>query len=259
MGKLTSTRPGVLPNAIRSAGARASCLCLLLGFTLTSFTSVQSAPRSTPGTPKPAAVPAPADPSVAGATVPAEPALVAKPDSKAAVPAKASRYAGKDLKGYIETLAKQLSILDRATDPFGQSQDPNAKPVVRAVAAKVVRRPTAEPPALFSDIVSRIAITTIMPKEKRFYVGSRSIGQGDKLPISFRNKQIHTEVTEVSASRIVFRNIDTGEIGIRQLRMLPKGVTFGNKLTTPGMVPTNANAPLEIDSPPPPSAGTANP
>ena len=194
---------------------------------------------------------------------PAPPAPAAPP-AKAAMPAEKtaestpSRYAGKDTKAYVDAFASRLSMRERASDPFGQLQDPDAKPVVKPTVAKAARRPTAEPPVTLSDIVSRIEITTIMPKDKRFYVGGRSIGQGDKVPITFRNKQIKTEVTEVSARRIVFRNLDTGETGIRQLDMLPPGILWGT-LKTPGIAPTKANAPLEIDSPSANPAGSPNP
>ena len=187
----------------------------------------------------------------------APPAKVATPAEKAAE-STPSRYAGKDINAYVDSLASRLAMRERASDPFGQPQDPDAKPLVKPTVAKATRRPAAEPPVTLSDIVSRIEITTIMPKDKRFYVGGRSIGQGDKVPITFRNKQIKTEVTEVSARRIVFRNLDTGETGIRQLDMLPPGILWGT-LRTPGIAPTQANAPLEIDSPSANPAGSPNP
>jgi len=176
---------------------------------------------------------------------PVDPAVSSLPSGNGPTP---SRYAGEDLKTYIAELANQLAIRSRVSDPFAQLQDPNAKPQVKPTVAKTARRTAPEPPATLSDIVGRIEITTIMPKDRRFLVGSRSIGQGDKVPIAFRNKQIRTEVTEVSSHRIAFRNLDTGEIGVRQLNILPPGMTPGTRtLTAPGMVPTNPNAPLEID------------
>jgi len=171
-----------------------------------------------------------------------------------------SRYVGNDLKFYVEALANQFAMHERAIDPFGQLQDPNAKPVAKPTVTKTHRRQTVEPPTTLTDIVGRIEITTIMPKVQRFLVGSRSIGQGDKLPLSYHNKQIHTQVTEVSSRRIVFRNLDTGEIGVRQLNILPLGMTPGTRnITAPGMVPANPNSPLEIDYQPILPAAAANP
>ncbi|KAB2640430.1 MAG: hypothetical protein DVB25_03985 [Verrucomicrobia bacterium] len=186
------------------------------------------------------------------------PVVTATAAAKAATPIP-SRYVGSDLKTYVEALAKQLAIYERASDPFGQLQDPNAKPVAKTSATKTIRRLSAEPPASLTDIIGRIEITTIMPKDKRFLVGSRSVGEGDKLPLIFHNKPIHTQVTEVSSRKIVFRNLDTGELGVRQLNVLPPGMTPGTRnITAPGMVPANPNSPLEIDSPPSLPAAAAN-
>lgn len=203
--------------------------------------------------------------SVAAHSSPLAPAAPPAPAAAAAAAAKAnapmpSRYASTDLKAYVEALANQLAIRTRASDPFGQLQDPNAKPVIKPTVTKTVRRATVEPPASLSDIVGRIEITTIMPRDKRFLVGSRSIGQGDKIPLNYHNRQIHTEVTEVSSRRIVFRNIDTGELGVRQLNLLPQGMTPGTRnIGAPGMVPASPNSALEIEAAPPSPATTTVP
>ena len=176
----------------------------------------------------------------------------AQPDPKAPL---ASRHAGTDLPAYVEVLADQFSIRRRTTDPFCQPQDPNAKVAVKpTVATKQTRRAvTAEPPTPLSAVVKQIEITTVMPRDKRFLIGERRLGQGDKLTLTFQNKPIPTRITEVSSRRIVFTNTDTGEIGIRELDMLPQGMTPGTRgIVTPGMVPVNSDAPLEIGSSSPP-------
>lgn len=226
-----------------------TCAFAFLAMSIASSAFAQSPPAPAAGAPAPKAQP----------PIKETPAADAARSAATPVPVP-SRYATEDLKAYIEGIASQLAIASRASDPFGQLQDPNAKPVVKPTVAKTVRRVTAEPPASLSDIVSKIEITTIMPRDKRFLVGSRNIGQGDKIPITFRNKQIHTEVTEVSSRRIVFRNVDTGEIGIRQLNLLPSGMTPGTRnITAPGMVPANPNTPLEVDVPPPSTVAPTNP
>ncbi|MEI7953738.1 MAG: hypothetical protein WCJ66_01095 [Verrucomicrobiota bacterium] len=172
----------------------------------------------------------------------------------------ASRFIGTDLKSYVAAISSQLAMRERSSDPFGQLQDPNAQPVAKPIGAKTIRRTTVEPSATLTDIVARIEITTIMPRDKRFLVGNRSIGQGDILPLNFHNKQIRTQVTEVSSRKIVFRNLETGELGIRQLNVLPLGMTPGtHNISPPGMVHANPNNALEINSPPPLSPATANP
>jgi hypothetical protein len=204
-----------------------------------------------------AALPAPASPGTA--PVPAQPS--SHGDKAAASATMPSRYAGEDTKAYAAELAKALSTSNRSLDPFCQPQDPDAKPVVKAVIAKTPRRTTtAEPPAALSEIVGQIKVTTIMPKDKRFLVGDRSLGIGDKVPLNYKNKTIHTEITEVSAVRIVFRNTENGELGILKLNLLPAGMTRGTKgITAPGISPADPNAPLEIDSSNTQSVGSITP
>ena len=231
-----------------------ACSLLLLGLLLASCVSAQSEPPSNTNAPAPKTQP----PQKARAQVPATP-----PAPSVTLPAKAptpSRYIGNELKSYVETLANQLAMRERTLDPFGQVQDPNAKPVAKPTLTKSIRRITAEPPASLTDIVGRIEISTVMPKDKRFLVGSRSIGQGDKLPLSFHNKQIHVQVTEVSSRNIIFRNLDTGELGVRQLNILPSGMTQGtHSITASSMVHSNPSSALEIDPPPYHSTETINP
>jgi hypothetical protein len=152
-----------------------------------------------------------------------------------------------ELDAYVASLGAMFSMKSRETDPFGQAQDPNAKPVIKTVAKATQRAPQLQATP-FSDIIRMIVVTTIMPKEKRFLVGTRSIAQGDRIPLTFRGKQIQVEVTEVSSREIAFRNLDNGETATRKLDMLPAGMTPGNRgITARGMVPDRPNAPLELD------------
>ena len=193
-----------------------------------------------------------------------QPALATKPKDSATAPAAAlaaphtanapvpSRFVGPDLKSYVEAIASQFAMRERTSDPFGQQQDPNARPVVKPIDSKTIRRTTIEPSTSLSDIVARIEITTIMLKDKRFLVGI--------LPLNFRNKPIRTQVTEISSKKIVFRNLDTGELGVRQLNILPSGMTQGtHSITASSMVHSNPSSALEIDPPPYHSTETINP
>ena len=172
-----------------------------------------------------------------------------KPKEAATVITIPSRFVGPaELDAYVTSLTSAFSMHDRATDPFGQLQDPNAKPVVKATVAKTTQRAPQLQATPFSDIVRLIIVTTIMPGEKRFLVGTRSFAQGDHIPLTFRNKQIRVEVIQVTSQQIVFRNLDTGETASRKLDMLPAGMTPGHRgINAPGMVPDRPNAPIELD------------
>ena len=159
-----------------------------------------------------------------------------------------SRYAGADLSNYSSAISSQFTITKRITDPFCQPQDPNAKPVVSPISKKITQRATSTDPARkLSNIVSQIPITTVMPREKRFLVGSRSISEGENLTLNHQNKLIHTQVTEVTSARIIFTNTETGEQAVRTLSLLPAGMSSGQRQITPaGMLRKQANTPLEI-------------
>lgn len=154
-----------------------------------------------------------------------------------------------ELAAYIDAECSAFSIRGRVRDPFGHSQDPDAKPVAQLSAAKTLRRATPILATPFSDIVRLIIITTIMPGEKRFLVGTRSISQGDQMPITFRGKHISVEITEVNTRQIGFRNLETGEIAMRQLDMLPAGMTPGSHdMITPDIKPDLPNAPINLET-----------
>jgi len=225
---------------------------LFLGLVMSSPAFAQSAANFNTHQIAPAA---PAAPPAKSDKAPAAKSKEAGPVS--AVP---SRFVGPaELDSFVGALTSAFSMHDRETDPFGQPQDPNAKPVIKASVAKVSQRVTQVIATPFSDIVRLLVVTTIMPGEKRFLVGTRSIAQGDKFSLSFRNKQIRVEVMEVTSRQIVLRNLDTGETATRKLDMLPVGMTPGlHGITAPGMVPDRPNAPIELDTGEPPIEPSQN-
>lgn len=189
----------------------------------------------------------------AKAPMPAFPAAkVEKHAAKVAGPISplASRYVGAaDMNSYVESIASVFLIRKQERDAFGQSQDPDAKPLPKMDPVLKTRRIAPVLAIQFTEIIQKIIVTTIMPGEQRFLIGTRSIKRGEELPLSFRGKQIHVQVTEVSSRQIGFRNIATGEVAFRKLDMLPPGMTPGRQgLTAPGMIPDKANAPIELES-----------
>jgi hypothetical protein len=171
-----------------------------------------------------------------------------------------SRFVGEaDLAAYVESYANVLSIRERTSDPFGQFQDPDAKPIVKPTVAKQTRRTAPLQATPFSDIIKLLQVTTIMPKEKRFLVGTRSIKQGDVIPLGFRGKNIKVEVASVSSQQIEFRNLENNETASLKLNLLPVGMTPGTHgITAPGMVPDRPNATIELDPGNVPTENTQN-
>jgi hypothetical protein len=83
------------------------------------------------------------------------------------------------------------SIGLRTTDPFGHQRDPDAKPIERkpviAAATPAAAQSAPAPAVPFSEIVRQVAITAVMPSQRRFLVGTRTISQNDRFPITFLN------------------------------------------------------------------------
>ncbi|MEO8616178.1 MAG: hypothetical protein ABI600_13620 [Luteolibacter sp.] len=163
------------------------------------------------------------------------------------------------LDAYVASITATFSIQSRETDPFGLPQDPNAKPVIQNPIAKATHRAPQLQATPFADIIRLIVVNTIMPGEKRFLVGTRSISQGQQIPLTFRSKQIRVQVTEVTSQQITFRNLDTGETASRKLDILPVGMTPGSRgITAPGMVLDRPNAPIELETSEPPIETSQN-
>lgn len=162
-----------------------------------------------------------------------------------------SRHVGTDAEAYIRTLSSRLASASRTTDPFGQLQDPAAKPAVPKVAKPTLDKPTGGPAAKpFSDIVKQIRVTTVMPAENRFLVGTRTLNTGDTFPLVSQGRRYQVKVIEVSAEHILFRDLNSSEEGELRLDVMPQGMSRGIRgVLAPGMEASKADAPLEIDTP----------
>ena len=148
---------------------------------------------------------------------------------------------------YLQALNAVLTISKRETDPFGQVQDPDARPVIKTPIARTQRAaPMQATP--FADIIRLIKVTTVMPSERKFLIGTRSIKQGDRIPLTFRGRNIAGEVASVSSKSSDFRNVENGETASLSLNLMPAGMTPGSEvITAPGMTLDRPDAPLDLD------------
>lgn len=240
MGKLTPQSVATAPASLATA-----CLLFLLGLVLVSPVRAQSAANFDTKTLTP-------ETSVPVAEKTAKPEKAVKKTPKAIGPVSTvpSRYVtAADLESHLASISSVFVIQNRSFDPFGQPQDPDAKPVVKLTVATAVKRGGPVQATPFADIVRLLVVTTIMPGEKRFLVGARSIKEGDQIPLSFHGKPIRVQITKVTSSEIGFRNLDSGETASRKLDLLPAGMTPGNQgISAPGMVQDHPNAPIELEA-----------
>lgn len=175
----------------------------------------------------------------------------AKPASPEAAPVTTTpsrNIAPDDMDAYLVSMSAVFMSRERATDPFGHLQDPDARPVIKTPLAQA-NRPAAIQAVPFEEIIRLIKINAIMPGEKRFLIGTRTIRKGDQIPLIHRNRQIRAQVIDVTSKQIDFRNLDTGETASRVLDILPAGMTPGsNGITAPGMTLDQPNAPIELET-----------
>ncbi len=196
--------------------------------------------------------PAPAAEAPAAASAKPEradaPAANSAPDTAAI--GTPSRYIGEnDLAAYVKSVSSILSIRNRTTDPFGQYQDPDARPIIKTPVAKSTRRMAPAQSFPFSEIINRIKVNTVMPAEDKFLIGTRTFRAGETMNLTFRMKNIPVEITSVSAREIEFRNIESGEKASLRMFLLPAGMTPGSGgIQAPGMVREQRNAPVDLDS-----------
>jgi hypothetical protein len=175
-----------------------------------------------------------------------------KPEADAGpVPQIPSRYAGAEVESYVASLNAILAIRSRANDPFGQSQDPTAKPLKPKTTLPNLPRPIALPSIKFSEVIAKIPVTTVIPGEGRFLVGTRSFLKGDRFPVRYQTHTYNTQILDVTARTILFRNLENGETGSLTLDLMPQGMSKGNQgILAPGMQPARGDAPLELESDP---------
>ncbi len=162
--------------------------------------------------------------------------------------ANSSRFIEPDNRpGFVTEKLAVLSMTSREYDPFGQVQDPEAKPAV--VKPTVTRRPTTLKRTSYAEIIQRIKINTVIPADKRFLIGTRSFKLGDEIPIMYRGRKTMIEVVKVKSSSVDFKNTETGEVASVKLKLMPAGMSSGKDgFKAPGMVKDNDNAPLQLDS-----------
>ena len=160
-----------------------------------------------------------------------------------------SRYAGGEIPAYVRGLSARFSIRKRATDPFGRYQDPDFKaPEPKVLAKSPTQRFRPEPPVAFADIIASISVNMVDPEKQQFLIAGRSFRKANIFPLQLPNgKQVKVQVVAVTANRIDFRNVDTGESAPLKLDMLPSGMKRGTgDISAPGIQPTGTDAPIQV-------------
>ena len=157
-----------------------------------------------------------------------------------------SRLIGEaELEDYIARVANALPMAKRERDPFGAIQDPEA---AKAVVPVITDNPTNRTATPLADVVAAISIGAVMPADKRFLIGSRSISQNQVFAVTFGGRNYRLRAEEISTRRIVFRNVENNDTAIRDFNALPAGMSRGgNASPVPGMSPAGPDSPIQLD------------
>lgn len=183
------------------------------------------------------------------ADLPPKDSQATKSTSKSPNPTTPSRFITEaNFTPYVTAVTAEFSMRGRTSDPFGQLQDPDVKRILKAPIGKSHPRTAPIQATPFADIIRLIKVTTVIPKEQRFLIGTRTLKQGDSLSLNYRGKPIHVQITAVSSHQIDFSNLDTHENASLKLDLLPAGMTPGAyPMSAPGMTHDRMDAPLELD------------
>ncbi len=146
-----------------------------------------------------------------------------------------SRFAINNIKLYTVARIADLSMKDRATDPFGLFQDTELKPKPE--------RPTTNnpggdkiPTASLQDIVNQIEVSTIMVREKSFLSQRQVFEESMEFTIGTGDRTKRLKVLKVEETKIVFKDLDSEEEATLKMKALPPGVFVGGgRLTPDGM------------------------
>lgn len=132
----------------------------------------------------------------------------------------------------VEKLKQRLAINKRKRGPFGLYQILSKTPVYSGpMKDKFKKTP-------FHEFINEIQISVINAKEKEFLVGARMFRLGQVFPLARGKERLSVEIQSVSRSRVVFKNLQTGEVAVRRLDDLPDGITASARsLNVPGVTP----------------------
>ncbi|MBJ07132.1 MAG: hypothetical protein CMO40_08485 [Verrucomicrobiaceae bacterium] len=172
----------------------------------------------------------------------------AAPPSSPGSGAAPARFLSKGLDERILALRQRLAITSRERGPFGLYQNPGRVPVINHAVPEVRKTP-------FIEFIKGIEITVINAREKEFLVGARLFRLGQVFPVLRGGEQISVRVEEVAPSRVTFKNLQTGELAVHRLDLLPSGVSAAaGQIQVRGVTPSNRGEvePLriEMDTPP---------
>lgn len=118
----------------------------------------------------------------------------------------------------IETQAGKLSSRLRNQDPFGLSTFPREDDA--PVVEEDIYRET--PRITLNQALQTLKVNGVNLHRREFLIGGRTAGEGDVLELVFKGETFQAQVLEISASQVVFRDLQREETGILQHQVIPQ-------------------------------------
>ena len=120
--------------------------------------------------------------------------------------------------GELEIAAQKLSGRLRNQDPFDLATFPSeeaAQPVLDDELPRATVRIT------LNQALQTLKINGVNLVGKEFLIGGRNAFEGDVIELSFKGELFQAEVMEVTASQIVFRDLQRNESGVLSHKAVP--------------------------------------
>ena len=157
-------------------------------------------------------------------------AQTASKTAKVASPQRQNLFVGSDTPGLLplnkitptaaelEIAAQKLSGRLRNQDPFDLATFPSeeaAQPVLDDELPRATVRIT------LNQALQTLKINGVNLVGKEFLIGGRNAFEGDVIELSFKGELFQAEVMEVTASQIVFRDLQRNESGVLSHKAVP--------------------------------------
>jgi len=153
-----------------------------------------------------------------------------KPAAKTAAPKRAALFVGNGTATWlprtellpnaaaIEALAKKLGVRQRNMDPFGLSTFPREDDAP-LITEDIYR---ATPRITLNQALQTLKINGVNLPRKEFLIGGRQAAEGDVIELAFKGEVFLAQIIEVSATQLLFRDLQRDETGVLQHDILPQ-------------------------------------
>lgn len=131
------------------------------------------------------------------------------------------------IQDYISQQKANLAIGGKEKDIFGLPQDPK-KAKALEVATKAPEREVKKPTLPLQRVLDALPLTMMDPVGNRVIVnGKPPLRAGENLELTVAKETLTLRLEGVRSNGAYFRDLSTGELGLRSMTKLPEGIQRG--------------------------------